>query len=192
MELITFDRGINTKKSPLTLEDGELVSSSGFVFDSKGDLTARKPKEAVSTNAVGSIHTIHRYKNYVILGDAKSARYKWDLDGYCNLYIPPDGNFTLLGNLNSSNPWSVADAEDFTFWVNGIDSKAFCNANWYEWEIPNPEVIPRGSVGSSGSPSDTYSLYYSFFIKFPNGRTYECRGGNNNPSQALQDFRFIN
>ena len=173
LEPITFDRGLNIKKSPLTLEDGEFVSCSGFVFDSQGDLTARTPKTAVSTSAVGAIHTIHRYKNYVLLGDAKAARYKWDLDGYCSLYVPPNGNFTSLGNLNSSNPWSVADAEDFTFWVNGIDSKAFCNANWYEWVIPNPETAPAGAIGTGVGPSDTYSLYYSFYIKFPNGRTYE-------------------
>jgi len=173
MELITFDRGMNLKKSPLTLEDGELASCSGFVFDSQGDLTARSPREKVSATAVSAIHTIHRYKNYVLLGDAKSARYKWDLDGYCGLYVPPNGNFTLLGSLGSSNAWRVADVEDFTFFVNGLDSKVFCHANWYEWAIPNPTQAPIGTVGASGNPSDTYTLYYSFYVQFPNGRTYE-------------------
>ncbi len=172
MEVITFDKGINQKRSPLILEDGEMVSCLGFVFDSAGDLTARKPKEAVSSTAVGAIHTIHRYKNFVLLGDAKAARWKWDLNGYCDLYVPPNGNFTSLGNLNNSNAWQTADCEDFVFWVNGQDSKAFCVGNWYEWIIQNPTQAPVGAVGT-GTLSDTYSLYYTYYIKFPNGRTYE-------------------
>jgi hypothetical protein len=173
MEIITFDKGINTKRNPLVLEDGEMVSCSGFVFDSMGDLFARTPKSAVSTSAVGNIHTIHRYKNYVILGDDKQARFKWDLDGYCDLYVPPNGNFTLLGSLNNSNAWRIVDAEDFVFWVNGQDSKAFCGCNWYEWNIQNPTQQPKGTAGSTGQPNDTYSLYYTFLITFPNGRVYE-------------------
>ncbi len=172
MEVITFDKGLNAKSQPLVTEEGELVSCLGFKFDAMGILGTRTPKTKVNSTAVSSIHTLHRYQNYILEGDAQNARYKWDLDGFCDRYIPPDGNFTLLGTLNSSNRWKIADCEDFSFWVNGIDSKAFCNASWYEWIIDNPVQAPVGTA-TTGTLDDTYRLYYTYYIKFPNGRTYE-------------------
>lgn len=173
MEVFTFDKGLNTKKSSLTLEDGEHQTASAFEFDVTGDLSVRTPKEKVSSTAIGTIHTLHRYKNYILVGDANAARYKWDLDGYCDLYVPPNEDFTSLGSLNSSTAWQYADAEDFVFIVNGVDSKAFCNSTLYDWIVENPTKAPVGTAGDSGNPNDTYTLYYSYYILWPNGRTYE-------------------
>jgi hypothetical protein len=172
MEQVIFDKGMNKKSSSLVLEDGELQSCSGFVFDSVGDLSTRTPKEKVSTTAVGDIHTLHRYKNYLLLGDGHNARYKWDLDGYCGLYTPANENFTLLGTLSSANRLRMVDCEDFIIMVNGQDSKAFCHGNLYEWNIAAPEAPPSVSV-TTGTLNDTYRCYYTYYLKFPNGRTHE-------------------
>ena len=174
VELFTFDKGINTQKSPLLLEDGEMVSCEGFSFERDGVLEARQVKSAVNTTALGSIHTIRRYMNSVVAGDAYSVRHKWDLDGYCDQYIPPTGeNFTLLGTLQSNNRWSVADHREFTLLANGLDRKAIAVSTLYDWGAANPTTAPTGAAGAAGNPNDTYSLYYTFYIMFPNGRVYE-------------------
>jgi len=173
VEAFSFDRGIVLKRKPLLLEDGELISSSGFNYNHDGVMEPRSAKEAVNSTAYNEIHSIHRYINWVVIGDAGNVRYKWDLDGYCDLYVPPDGEFTLLGTLGSSNPLRMSDYGEFTFMVNGTDAKAFLNTNLYDWKIPNPTITPIGSQASSGSLSGVYTLYYTFYIIFPNGRAVE-------------------
>ncbi|MFH1428183.1 MAG: hypothetical protein ABIH39_00390, partial [Candidatus Margulisiibacteriota bacterium] len=173
VEAFSFDRGIVLKRKPLLLEDGELISSSGFNYNHDGVMEPRTAKEAVNSTAYNEIHSIHRYINWVVMGDAGNVRYKWDLDGYCDLYVPPDGEFTSLGTLGSSNPLRMSDYGEFTFMVNGTDAKAFLNTNLYDWKIPNPTKAPIGVAGSGGSLSGVYTLYYTFYIKFPNGRIVE-------------------
>jgi hypothetical protein len=111
--------------------------------------------------------------NNVIAGDANNVRRKWDLDGYCDQYIPENGDFTTLGTLSSSNRWRVADHKEFSLITNGIDNKAIANGNLYDWGVDNPTDAPTGTAGATGNPSDTYTLYYTFKVKFPTGRTYE-------------------
>jgi hypothetical protein len=173
IEPINFTKGINTRKTPLYLEDGELVSCSGFSFNSEGVMEAMSPKEAVNTTSIGSIHTIHRYLNYIVAADGANVRYKWDLDCFCDLYTPPDTNFTLAGTLGNSNRLSVTDYDDFVFFVNGLDRKVFCKGNVYDWEIENPVSPPSGTATAGGSLSGTYTLYYTYLIMFPNGRIVE-------------------
>ena len=174
VETFTFGKGINTRKSPLFLEDGELVSCEGFDFLKDGEVASRHPVQTVNATAYGSINGIHRYINNVYLTDAGSVRHKWDLNGYCDLYTPANGDFTLLGNNGNSRRPKFADYDEFTFMVNGLNNKALCVGNMYDWGIANPVDAPIGTDASSGSgPSGTYSLYYTFLVKFPSGRTYE-------------------
>jgi hypothetical protein len=173
-EIITFDKGIVSKRSPLLLEDGEMVSCEGFSFERDGVLETRQQKVAVNSTALGSIHTMRRYVNNVIAGDGYNVRHKWDLDGYCDQYVPPAGeDFTLLGTLQSDERWSVADHKEFTIIANGLDKKAVVGANLYNWGAANPTTAPSGAAGAAGNPSGTYSLYYTYYIQFPNGRVYE-------------------
>ena len=44
IESFSFDKGINRKKSPLFLQEGELYSCSGFCFEHDGILEVRTPK----------------------------------------------------------------------------------------------------------------------------------------------------
>lgn len=173
IEPITFGKGMVRKKSPLLLEDGELYSVDGFCYEHEGCMEARTPKTAVNTTAVGSINLIHRYINWILLADAGTIRYKWDLDSYCDLYTPPNGDFTSLGSLSSANRPRVADYRDFSFIVNGSDKKAFTSGNLYEWGIDAPTSAPIGTAGSATGMTGTYTLYYTYFVMFPNGRTYE-------------------
>ena len=172
-EVITFDRGLNSRKAPLLLEDGELVTASGISFDTIGSIAPRSSKQKVSATQVGTINGMHRNVNTVFLSDAGTLRYKWDLDGYCDLYVPADGDFTSLGSLNSSKRPVFCDYETFTFLVNGSDKKVFQGTHLYEWDINAPIVGPLGTAGAAGNPSGTYYLYYTYLVYFPNGHAVE-------------------
>lgn len=174
IEPITFGLGLNLRNSPLYLKDGELVSCEGFDFANVGVMDARGSKQAVNDIPIGSIHSIHRYRNHVLLGDGGNLRYKWDLDGYCNNYVPPDGNFTYLGNLASSNKWRTADYAGFTFIAMQGDLYAFQNGYYYNCaQIKSPDTSPSVvSTGGSGSAAD-HTWYYTYVYRFPNGHQYE-------------------
>ena len=176
LELITFDKGlVIDKRSPLMMEDGELVTAVGFDYINDGVLECRGPLTAKNTSAYGSIHSLTRYINYVLMIDGNIVRYKWDLDGYCNRYIPPNANFTIAGYLGSTNRCRFAKYKDFICIANNHDAKVFASKNVYDWRLGNPVAKPTAVVGasSSGTPTGTYTLYYSFVVKFPNGRTVE-------------------
>ena len=149
-----------------------MVSCSGFILDNHGVLKCRSARNKVNTTALGSINSIHRYMNWVLATDG-SLHYKWDLDGYCDLYTPENGDFTTVGTLSNSNRLSFADYNEFVFMVNGQDKKAFTKGNFYEWGVNNPISAPVGTEGVDGNPKGTYTLYYTYEIKFSNGRTYE-------------------
>ena len=176
-ETFTFSKGLNLKRSPLFLEDGELVACEGFDFPNDGEIVARTPVEAVNSTAYGSINGIHRYINYVYLTYDGTIRGKWDLNGYCDLYTPANGNFDLKGTAgmlgNSLRP-RFADYNEFTFILNGLNNKVAYTTNVADWGVANPTDAPvcTDSGGGSG-PSGTYSCYYTWLVKFPNGRTYE-------------------
>jgi hypothetical protein len=163
------------KKNPLLLEEGEMVSCSGFILDNHGVLKCRPARNKVNTTILGSINSIHRYMNWVLAADG-SLHYKWDLNGYCDLYTPTNGDFTTVGTLLNTNKLSFADYNEFIFMVNGQDKKAFTKGNFYKWGVDNPVSAPIGTASGdpdSGNPDGVYTLYYTYYIMFANGRIYE-------------------
>jgi hypothetical protein len=172
-EIVTFDKGLITKKASIVLDDGELVTAQGMSSETLGTVEPRSSKQKVSSTQVGTINGIHRNNNYVFISDAGNIRWKWDLDGYCGLYVPPNGNFTAVGTLISKSRPVFCDYEDFTFVVTGTDKKVFLDGNWYDWDMPAPQTAPTGATGAAGNPSGTYSLYYTYLITFPNGTVVE-------------------
>ena len=176
LELITFDKGLNSKKSPVVLDDGELVTAQGMSYETAGIIEPRSSKQKVSTTQVGTINGIHRNNNRVMITDAGNIRWKWDLDGYCDLYVPPNENFTLAGTINNTTRPIFCDYEDFIFIVNGNDKKVFLDGSLYNWDMPAPTEAPKGAQGSAATaltPSGAYSLYYTYVINFPNGTAVE-------------------
>lgn len=174
IEPILFNSGLNLKKSPLLLKEGELVVCEGFSYDYDGVMTPRASVRVVNTATVGSIHSIHRSINRVLLGDDGNLRVKWDLDGYCNRYTPENNNFTLIGTLASSNKWRSADYAGFTFIATENDLYAFsCGYMYNCCSLMAPTYAPSvSSTGGSGSDTD-HTWYYTYVYRFPNGHIHE-------------------
>jgi hypothetical protein len=173
-EPISFDKGLNTARSPLILEDGELVTASGMSYDTDGSVTPRESRRKVNTTTYGTISAIRRNNmNNVLMVEGSNIRWKWDLDGYCDLYVPSSEDFTAVGTLTNTARCRMADYADMTFIATPTDRKVFIAGTLYDWDIPAPASAPSGAPGASGNPSGTYSLYYSYLIYFPNGRAVE-------------------
>uniref|UniRef100_A0A6M3KUB8 Uncharacterized protein n=1 Tax=viral metagenome TaxID=1070528 RepID=A0A6M3KUB8_9ZZZZ len=73
-ESFSFEKGINLKKSPLLLENGEMYSCQGFDYDYEGAMTCRStktqiyaPKHPYDDADLTGIHKIHRYNDRVLL-----------------------------------------------------------------------------------------------------------------------------
>jgi hypothetical protein len=174
IEPISFDKGLNNARSPLILEDGELVTASGMSYDTDGSVTPRESRQKVNTTAYGAIRALRRDNtNHVLMVEGTNVRWKWDLDGYCDQYTAASEDFTLVGTLTNTARPRMADYEDMTFIATPIDRKVFIAGNWYEWDVPAPTTAPTGAAGASGNPSGTYSLYYTYLVYFPNGRAVE-------------------
>lgn len=173
IEAFSFDKGINRKKSPLFLEDGEMVTCTGFSFARDGVLEARAAKTVgAAIDAAATINGIHRY------GDNIYASAKALCPGeqtYFNYIYHRDvlgtySNVNLLGNLTRPR---FADYEKFTFIVDGESKRAYVEGNGYNWGIPNPSHKPIISAGGAGNPDGEYSCYVTFYVRFPNDKYVE-------------------
>lgn len=172
VDAITFDKGINTRRNPASLADGELQESSGFAFNNDGYLLPLAPRTPLTMTQLGTIRNIHRYINWVLVQEGANLKYKWDLNKYCDLYVPPDNNFTQLGSTEELR-CRIADYKTWTFIVNGLRNSVHYNGSLYTWGIKNPTNAPSATAGSSGNPNGDYTLYYTYLVKFPNGESYE-------------------
>jgi hypothetical protein len=171
----SFDKGLNLRKPSHLLTEGELQSCSGFSFDKDGCLTPMIPRVEVIPTLIanlGTIHDIHRYMNWLVVGVGDWLYYTWDMRGYCDLYTINPATLTTVGRGYAGHN-KIVDYKDWVFMVNGSQNICFSKGYIYKWGIDNPTITPRGVAGASGNPSGTYYLCYTFLIKFPNGEIYE-------------------
>lgn len=172
LDNFSFDKGINTRRNSATLEDGEMQSCSGFSLDHEGYISPLKSRAKVTSAGYGTIDNIHRYLNTVLITEGSNIRYRWDLTGYCGLYVNPDYNFTLAGTGYDAKARMV-DYSGWVYIVNNHLNKAFYRDTLYPWGVASPTSAPSVSVGSASSPSGTYTCYYTYLVKFPSGMEYE-------------------
>ena len=118
IELFTFSKGLHPGREDHALDEGELATASAIEYNEAGRIDIRTPMETVNTSVLGTIHSIHRFNNFLLAGDAANVRFKWDLDGYCNLYTPANKNFTTVGTLVAGK-WRTADYNDCIFITDG-------------------------------------------------------------------------
>ena len=175
IESFTFDKGVNRKKSPLLLEEGELYDCRGFSYAHDGVLETREPKnvkEAIDTTATSTINGIHRYNDSIL---ASSKALCPGSQAYFNYIYQRTltGSFSNIDLMGGSLRPRFADYELFTFAVDGASRRAYVGANDYKWGVDNPVKGPTLTVGAGGNPDGDYSCYVTFYIKFPNDKYVE-------------------
>lgn len=174
IELISFDKGINRKKSQLILTQGEVYNCSGFSFKKDGELVARDATTvSYEIDSDGTINGVHRYgtnlvhsANKLCAGEQAYFNYIYhrDITGTSN------ANITILGG--STRP-RFADYDKFIFVVDEENKKALSDAYVYNWGIDNPTLAPGVDLGAAGNPDGEYYCYYTWYVQFPNEKVYE-------------------
>lgn len=172
LDTFSFEKGINTRKAPAFLSDGEMQSCSGFSLDNDGYINPFVPKVKKDSTAYGTIRNLHRYMNTVLMSEGENIRYAWDLRGYCDQYIPPDNEYVFLGTGFASR-YRFVDYNGWIFGVNGRKNVAFSKDILFQWGVDNPKEKCAGTAGAGGNPNGTYNLYYTYLVIFPTGMEYE-------------------
>ena len=184
IESLSFDKGINRKKSPLLLEEGETYTCVGFNFSHDGVLEARTPK--IRSYSIDSdppfysrINSIHRYGDNLYASSRKLCPGNQSYFNYIYHRNVDDTSWAKTNKLlaNNTRP-RMTDFEKFTFVVDGESKRAFIDEHGYNWGIPNPSTAPSVSAGAASAstpdgPSGDYSCYVTFLIKFPNDKYVE-------------------
>ena len=171
-ETILFSKGINLKKSPLFLDQAELVSCSGLEIKYGGRIEGRTPVESNEDIGDGTINGIHRYDDSIV---ASSKALCPGDQAYFNYLYQRDisGSYSNIDVLAGNTRPVFVDYEDFMFCVDGEFKRAMIDEKIYEWGVANPEVSPAVAAGAAGNPDGEYYCYVTFYITFPNDKVVE-------------------
>lgn len=168
IDTFSFDKGINTKKNPTLLSEGEMQECEGFAYTNDGYLSVMTPRRQVPHSPYGQIRNLHRFQNKIIMQEGGNVRYKWDLSKYCDQYIEPNREFTDVGDIFPAR-CRVLDYKAWTFLVNKGSNKVFGHSYLYEWGVDNPTEKPSASAGTAytegsniGDMTDTGGLAAGF------------------------------
>ncbi|MHA1962876.1 MAG: hypothetical protein ACW99U_22025, partial [Candidatus Thorarchaeota archaeon] len=177
IEAFSFDKGMNRKKSPLLLSDGECYTCSEFSFDHDGVLECRNAKtqsNAIDTAGTSAINGIHRYIDSVLASSKKYCPGNQVLFNYIYQRDKDASAFTNIDILANNTRPRFGDYEKFIFAVDGESKRAYIDANIYDWGVANPQVAPSVlDSGVAGNPDGEYNCYYTYYVTFPNGKSYE-------------------
>jgi hypothetical protein len=164
-ELLLFHKGLSYQARSALQEPGTLKTCANISLEKEGEQGLRTRFTAINTTPVGSIHSIVRWGNYVIIGDTTNLR-------HFNLLTASD--FTNIYASFTNSPWQFREYKDFLHGVNGSESVLIdLKGNCFPARVENPGSLAAGGDGAAGNPSGHYMLYSSFYITWPNGMTYE-------------------
>jgi len=173
-EVITFDKAVNRKKSPLLLETNELYEANGFSYEIDGELATRTELEQdIVIYAAGTIQGFNRVDTSIL---AVGKRLCYAGQAYFNYVYQrdiTDSSYTQIDILNGNIRPSFVDYQAFTFLVDGKSKRAYINENGYEWGINAPVYAVFQQLGSAGNLNGSYSSVVTYVVNFPNGKVYE-------------------
>ena len=164
-EILLFHKGISNAQRSALSEPGTLKTCANVSLEIEGEQSLRQRFTAINTTAVGSIHSITRWGDFIIIGDTTHLR-------HFNLLTASD--FTDIYASFTNSPWVFKAYKDFLHGVNGYEQVLIDQSgNCFPANVVNPTTLITGAEGDAGDPSGVYNLYCSFFITWPNGMTYE-------------------
>lgn len=158
LELVYFHRGLSYDARSSLQKGGFLKTCKNINLETEGTQTLRDKFAALNSTVMGSVHSIKKYGANVYTGDGGNLR----------------KNYTTLYGSFGSKVWQFEEYKDFLI---GTNQQNFIlvddDGNVYPTQVDNPSGKCTGAAGSSGNPNGIYALYYTFYITWPNGQTYE-------------------
>jgi hypothetical protein len=165
-ELLFFHKGISSAARSALQEPGTLRTCENISLEKEGEQGLRPKFTAINTTAVGSIHSIHRWGDLLIIGDGTHLRFR---------DITTDGDFTDMYASFTNAVWRFQEYGEFLHGVNGAEEVLIdSSGNCYPADVANPATAATlADKGSGSGPSGHYMGYVSYLITWPNGMTYE-------------------
>lgn len=162
---INFTKGINTfQTNRLLLDPGEAATLLNADFEQIGALGISKANTAIATG-MGRIHSIYKTGDHLFVGEGTN------LCHFNALTLVK----TVVYTAFNGDDISMFAYENFLYATEGVNKiKVYIPTLAYSiWGIENPLVAPSGALGDPGAPSGTYSLYFTYVAKYPDGTEYE-------------------
>lgn len=164
-ETLLFHKGISNAQRSALSEPGTLKTCVNISLEKEGEQSLRQRFTAINTTAVGSVHSITRWGDYIIIGDTTHLRH---------LALSTASDFTDIYASFTNAPWVLKEYKDFLHGVNGYDQVLIdLSGNCFPAQVENPATVCVGVAGVAGNPTGVYSLYCSYYVTWPNGMTYE-------------------
>jgi len=162
---ISFAKGINTfQTNRLLLDPGEAATLLNADFDQIGALGIVQANTPIATG-MGRIHSIYKTGDHLFVGEGTNLVH----------FLVTTMAKTVVYSAFNGDDISMLAYENFLYATEGENKKKVYIPTLAvtEWGIENPLTAPSGAVGDTGGPSGTYSLYYTYVAKYPDGTEYE-------------------
>lgn len=176
IEPFSFDKGMNTRKSPLVLSEGEVQSVTGFSYLRDGMMETRQARTrgyAIDSTSTSKINHIHRYGDNIYASSRALCPGGQAYFNYIYHRDIADTSYTNIDLFSGNIRPVMLDYEKFTFIVDGESKRACLDEKDYVWGVENPKVAPTVVVGAAGVPNTTYYCAYTYLVTFPNGKIVE-------------------
>lgn len=163
---IGFQKGINTfQANRLLLENGECATLVNADLSYVGYLGILKGNTSYKTGLSGRIHTLYKTGDNLFIGHGT---------GLSHIDVST-GTLTDLSLTFDGSDLHMISYENFLYCTDGSTHyKVYIPTLATSiWGIDNPLTAPSGALGETGNPSGTYSLYYTYVAKYPDGTEYE-------------------
>jgi hypothetical protein len=162
---ISFTKGINTfQVNRLLLDPGEAATLLNADFDQIGALGISQANTVIATG-MGRIHSMFKTGDHLFVGEGANLVH----------FLVTTMERTVVSSAFNGDDISMFAYENFLYATEGVTKKKVYIPTLAvtEWGIENPLTTASGAVGAAGDPSGTYSLYYTYVAKYPDGTEYE-------------------
>lgn len=163
-ELILWTKGLSFDTLSSIQQPGFLKTAENVSFEIEGKQTLRQKFDNINSTAIGSIHTIKKWRSILVAGNGGVISSSND-----------GGNFTTRYSSLSGEIIYFRTYKNFLVGCNGGNFFLMdLNHNIYPAQIDNPTIAPTGASDGIGAQSTGGCvLYVSYLITWPNGHTYE-------------------
>ena len=162
---IDFTKGINTfQVNRLLLDPGEAATLLNADFDQIGALGISQANTVIASG-LGRVHSLYKTGDHLFVGEGTNL-----VHFHAVTLVK-----TIVHTAFNGDDISMFAYENFLYATEGVTKiKVYIPTLAYSiWGVDNPLTAPSGAIGTAGDPSGTYSLFYTYVAKYPDGTEYE-------------------
>lgn len=163
---IGFQKGINTfQDNALLLDTGECQTLVNADLSYVGYLGILQSNTTYKSGLTGRIHSVYKTGNNLFIGHGTTM-------SHINVST---GTLTAISITFDGSDLRMFSYENFLYISDGATPQKIYipTLTVTAWGIDNPLTAPSGVAGTTGLPSGTYSLYYTYVAKYADGTEYE-------------------